>query len=75
MIDSLKDDILLEKEDDMAGFLGLSIHRDTLNRTVTLTQEGLIDHILHTMQLEDYNPNFTPADKIPLCKDLNGETC
>ena len=46
VIDSLKDEFLLEKEDDMAGFLELSIDRDALNRTVTLTQEGLIDHIL-----------------------------
>ena len=59
----------------MAGFLGLRIHRDKSNKTTKLTQESLIDHILHAMQLEDYNPNFTPADKIPLYKELNGEPC
>ena len=75
VIDNLKDEFLLEKEDGMAVFLRLIIHRDTLNKTVTLTQEHLIDRIIHAMQLEDCNPNFTPAYKIPLCKDLNGETC
>ena len=57
----------------MAGFLGLSIHRYKLNKKITLTQEGLIDRILHDVQLDDFNPHLTPADKIPLCKDLNGE--
>ena len=71
VIDSLRDKFLLEK--DMAGFLGVSIHRDKWNKTVTLTHEGLIDRILHVMQLEDYNSNFTIADKMILCKDLNGE--
>ena len=65
VIDSLKDEFLLEKEDDIAGLLGLSIHRDKSNKTVTLTQEGLINFILHAMQLEDCDPNFTPADNIP----------
>ena len=27
------------------------------------------------MNLQDSNPNFTPADKIPLSKDLDGEPC
>ena len=43
VIDSLKDGFLLEKEDDMAGSLGLSILRDEKNGTFTLTQEGLTD--------------------------------
>ena len=59
----------------MTGFLGLSIHRYKANKTVTLTQEGLIDRILQDIQLVDSNPNFTPADNIQLFKDLNSEPC
>ena len=75
IIDSLKDGFLLEKEDDMAGFLGLSILRDEKDGTVTLTQEGLTDRVITAMNLQEANPNFTPADKVPLSKDLEGENC
>ena len=36
VIDSLKDECLLEREDDIAGFLGLKIDQDTTNGTITL---------------------------------------
>ena len=44
IISSLKDEFLLEREEDMAGFLGLNISRK--DGTITLTQTGLIDDIL-----------------------------
>ena len=57
----------------MAGFLGLNIFQD--DRTITLSQTGLIDKILEVAQMEDCNNKFTPADKVPLNKDLDGEQC
>ena len=58
----------------MAGFLGLQIDR-TKPGTVVLTQTGLIERILVLMELETCNPKFTPADKIPLGKDEDGDPC
>lgn len=43
--------------------------------TVTLTQAGLIDRILTVMDMEEYNPKFTPADKVPLVKYEDGKPC
>ena len=57
----------------MAGFLGLNIARD--NGTVTLSQTGLIDKIMVATEMEDCNIKFTPADKVPLTKDLDGDPC
>ena len=44
-----KDLFLLEKENDMAGILGLSIKIDTKGETITLTQQGLAEQILKTI--------------------------
>ena len=75
IISSLKDEFLLEREEDMAGFLGLKITRDVNKGTVTLLQTGLIDKILVATQMEECNLKYTPADKIPLNKDLDGDPC
>ena len=69
MIDSLKDNFLLERENDMARFLGLQINRNTEDGSVTLAQEDLTDRVLEVMNLHDTNPNYTPADNIHLTKD------
>ena len=42
---------------------------------MTLTQTGLINRILTAMDMQDINPKCTPADKEPLNKDLDGESC
>ena len=75
VIESLTDGFLLEREDDMAGLLGLKIVCDIQDEPVTLTQEGLTDNFLAAMNLQDSNPNHTLVDKIPLSKDLGGESC
>ena len=49
---SLKDEFLLEKEEDMTGFLGIQIERDVDNNTLTMTQIGLIDRILVAMDMD-----------------------
>ena len=74
VIDSLKDGYLLEKEEDVAGFLGIQVNRDGKG-TIKLTQTGLIDKILNSMDMQDSNPKYTPADKEPLDKDLLNAPC
>ena len=76
---SLKDIFLLERDKDMARFLGTNISRskygskDGSKDVITMTQTGLIDRILRAMDMLDSNPKYTPADKNPLQKDLIGE--
>ena len=71
---NLKEEFLLERESDMAGFLGLKIDR-TKEGQVLLSQTGLIDGILIVMDMTDYNRKYTLADKIPLGKDVDGDMC
>ena len=40
---------------------------------MNLTQTGLIDRILTVMEIQDSNLKYTPTDKEPLNKDLDGE--
>ena len=72
LILDLKDNFLLEREDDVAGFLGLQIERDKQRGKITLTQTGLIDRILECMLMQDSNIKYTPADKLPVGKDEHG---
>ena len=72
---SLKDEFLLEREEDMAGFLEINITRDEHNNSLTVTQIGLIGRILSAMDMEDCNHKYTLADKDPLCKDVDGASC
>ena len=67
LIKNIKEEFLLEKEEDMVEFLGLQIDRSK-SRTVTLTQTGL-------MEIWYCNPKFTLADKVPLGKDIGGNPC
>jgi hypothetical protein len=59
----------------MAGFLGIQIERDKQDGKLTLTQTGLIDRILSATCLHDSNAKFTPAEKVPLSNDIEGEDC
>ena len=72
---SLNDEFIFEKKEDMAGFWGTQIERDKQDGKLTLTQTGLIDMIPSSTYLKDSNVKFTPADKIPLNNDLEGENC
>ena len=38
-----------------------------------MIQTGLIGRILTAMDMEDRNHKYTPADKDPLCKDVDGD--
>ena len=61
----------LSEEDDVAGFLGILIHKT--DEGIELKQTGLIDRILTSLGLEDSHPKTTPAEKTPLGKDLYGQ--
>ena len=72
---SMKNEFLLEREEDLARFLDIQIERNKQNNKITLTQTGLTDRILETMDMKDWNLKYTPADKDPLRKDLDREPC
>ena len=64
--------VLLEEEEDAAGFLGVQIQKNEDGFT-ELKQEGLIDLIVEALGLQDANPKFTPAEGTPLVRDTDGE--
>ena len=65
----------LEEEDEVAGFLGVDIRRDPKAGTVKLTQEGLAKRIIEALQISDskaFPPKRTPASG-PLVMDKDGD--
>jgi hypothetical protein len=62
----------LEKEEDMAGFLGVQIATDKYGAK-TLTQTGLIDRILRMTNMLEASGKATPAAYGALGKDANGD--
>ena len=72
---NLKHRFLWEREDDVAGFLALKIDRGIENGTISLTQIGLINRTLDATRIGDLNHKYTPVEKNPLQKKINGEPC
>ena len=68
-----KADLTLEREDNVAGFLGVHLNVDHTDRTIELTQVGLIDIIVSAMGLTDSTEVKTPAEYGALQKDEDGE--
>jgi hypothetical protein len=68
----LREDMLLEKEGDAAGFLAVDLKKE--NGKVIMTQTGLIDRIITSLGLDgaEYHPKATPADHKPLVRDADG---
>ena len=64
--------VTLEIEDSVAGFLGVHIERNDSDGTITLTQKGLIKRIVEALQLGDKPMKRTPASKDPLVANKNG---
>ena len=62
--------LALEEESDVAGFLGILLHRS--EEGIVLKQTGLIERIITSLGLEDSTPKSTPAERTPLGKDKNG---
>ena len=67
-----KQNMSLNKEDDVAGFLGINIIRTSAG-DIEMTQTGLIDRIIATLGLENATNKQTPAEVLPLGKDTEGE--
>jgi hypothetical protein len=63
----------LTKEGTFNEFLGIKFTENKDAGINTLTQKGLIKKIIATTNLEDCNPNWTPASTSALGMDPNGE--
>jgi hypothetical protein len=68
--------LLLEQEDDAAGFLGVKMSR-TEEGLLEMKQTGLIDRIINTLGLDSKlsTNKWTPAESKPLTRDEDGEPC
>lgn len=66
------DSMLLDKEEDYAGFLGIDLHQNE-DGTIKLLQTGLIDKIVNALNLDqDTTIKSTPTLDKPLLKDKDG---
>jgi hypothetical protein len=65
-----KENMELEVESDVAGFLGVLITKKP-DGTIHLTQTGLIQRILAALNMDDFNTKETPAEDgcLPIDKD------
>ncbi len=65
----------LEQEEDVAGFLGVTLDRDGPSGLVEMKQTGLIKRVIEALGLDDGYPKgkHTPAESKPLVKDADGE--
>ena len=54
---SVKIEFLFEREENLAGFLGIQIEPNKENNKITLMQTGLTDQILEAMYMVDCNIN------------------
>ena len=66
--------LLLEQEDDAAGFLGVRMSK-TEEGFLEMKQTGLIDRILEALGLDSKlaKNKYTPAEATPLTRDEDGE--
>ena len=66
--------LLLEPEDDAAGFLGVRLHRHADGK-LEMRQTGLIDRVVEALGLDvkQASHKFTPSTGVPLVKDEDGE--
>ena len=66
------DGLMIEKEGDAAGFLGVDLKKE--DGTITMTQTGLIDRIITALGLDDgkAHAKATPAEHKPLVRDTEG---
>jgi hypothetical protein len=74
MIRKLRDEEMdLEEEEDVAGFLGVHIERNDSDGTIKLTQSGLIKRIIEALNLHSQPRKLTPAAAEPLVMDADGD--
>jgi hypothetical protein len=63
----------LTREGSFSEYLGIQYERSSDNRSINMTQTGLIQKILDATGMQDCNPNRTPATREALGSDVNGE--
>jgi hypothetical protein len=63
----------LEVEQDVAGFLGVHLDHDPSTGCIKLTQTGLIKHIIDTLGVGDDPIKLTPSRREPLVMDKDGD--
>jgi len=68
----LSQEIDLERESDVAGFLGVELRKNPQAGTVTLTQDGLTKRIIEALDIDDLPPVDTPCGET-LGKDEDGD--
>ena len=67
-----KKGLSLKKEGNFTDYLGINFVR-TNNKSITMTQKGLISKVIETTGMKDCNPNWTPATQLALGSDPEGE--
>jgi hypothetical protein len=74
IIQRLRDnDMELEEESSVGGFLGVNMTYDKVENTVKLTQEGLTKRIIEALNIKHMPQKLTPATHEPLVKDSDGD--
>jgi histone deacetylase 1/2 len=68
-----REDVELEEENDVAGFLGVHITRNPADATIKLTQKGLTQRIINALGVQDLPRVLTPALRQPLIADKDGD--
>ena len=68
-----EEELDLEEEDDVAGFLGVKVDRDSVSGEITMTQVGLIDRIIAALNCEQLPGKRTPAEYGALGTDKDGD--
>ena len=62
----------LTQDGDFAEYLGIKFVVDKTANTITMTQPGLINKIVQARQMDNCNPNKTPASTTALGSDPTG---
>jgi hypothetical protein len=68
-----EEELDLEEEDDVAGFLGVKVDRDSASGEITMDQVGLIDRIITALNCEQLPGKRTPAEYGALGTDKDGD--
>ncbi len=64
----------LKQEDDTAGFLGVTVEKDSETGLLEMKQTGFIKHFIKALGLDDgAKRKLTPSESKPLVKDVNGD--
>ena len=64
----------LEQEDNLEGFLGVTLGRDEATGLIETKKVDLIDCVINKIQLDDgmTKSKFTPSESKPLVNDADG---